>query len=119
MTKVLVSKRFLAGNRRSYRDQDTLNSAHDAYAFDRLMVTKETDPKDMEKLEKVEKKWAGMHVNKLAHLGCQSTNRVEGGHATLKSILTNAGGNLQKAYESVHKWYTGMVRNRANQFSGH
>jgi hypothetical protein len=57
------------------------------------------------------KKWAGMHVNKLAHFGCQSTNRVEGGHATLKTILSNAAGNLQKAYESIHKWYTGMVRN--------
>jgi hypothetical protein len=50
-----------------------------------------------------------MYVNKLAHLGSQSTNRVEGSHATLKSILTNAGGNLSTAFKSIDKWYLGMV----------
>jgi hypothetical protein len=67
------------------------------------MVTKDTEKKDVEKLKNLMKKWAGMHANKLAHFGCRSTNRVEGAHATLKTILVNSAGNLQKVYESVHQ----------------
>lgn len=60
-------------------------------------------------MDEFKTKWVGMDINKLAHLGSRSTNRVEGGHPTLKSILTNAGGNLSTAFKSIDKWYLGMV----------
>jgi hypothetical protein len=79
------------------------------------MKTDKTKKEDLDKMDKMKKKWAGMYVNKMAHFGCQSTNRVEGGHATMKSILSNASGSLQKAFESIHKWYTGMVGCQGNE----
>jgi hypothetical protein len=46
------------------------------------------------------------------HLGNRSTNRVEGAHAGLKAILSHSGGNMDKAFESIDKWYRGMVRKK-------
>lgn len=65
-------------------------------------------------MDELKTRWVGMYVNKLAHMGSRSTNRVEGAHATLKSILRNAGGNLCTAFKSIDKWYLGMVRIEKN-----
>jgi hypothetical protein len=80
------------------------------------MKTDETEAVNLGKVDVVVKKWAGMHANKLAHFGCRSTNRVEGAHATLKTILVNAGGNLKTVYQSIDKWYMGMVRRLTRKY---
>jgi hypothetical protein len=37
---------------------------------------------------------------------------VEGAHAGLKAILRHSGGNMDKAFESIDRWYHGMVKKK-------
>jgi hypothetical protein len=57
----------------------------------------------------MKEKWVGAYTNLLPHLGNTSTNRVEGAHAALKSILLHSGGGIDTAFDSIDKWYRKMV----------
>ncbi|SAL99344.1 hypothetical protein [Absidia glauca] len=60
----------------------------------------------MDRMMKHKIKWVGVYTNKLAHFGCVTTNRVEGSHATLKTRVTKANGNLDKVFVELDRWYS-------------
>jgi hypothetical protein len=61
------------------------------------------------RMMKLKHKWVGVYVHKIAHFGNCTTNRVEGAHATLKTILSNANGNLDKAFGEINRWFRRIV----------
>ncbi|KAG2215582.1 hypothetical protein INT45_006814 [Circinella minor] len=82
------------------------NKAIDKY---KEIAQKARKPEDVikyldEKLE-VREKWVGTDIAYVKHFGNNSTNRVEGSHANLKSSIQSSSGNLYSVFEQIDEYY--------------
>ncbi|KAG2221359.1 hypothetical protein INT45_012405 [Circinella minor] len=82
------------------------NKAIDKY---KEIAQKARKPEDViqylyEKL-KVREKWVGTDIAYVKHFGNNSTNRVEGSHANLKSSIQSSSGNLYSVFEQIDEYY--------------
>ncbi|KAG2214028.1 hypothetical protein INT45_001991 [Circinella minor] len=82
------------------------NKAIDKY---KEIAQKARKPEDVikyldEKLE-VREKWVGTDIAYVKHFGNNSTNRVEGSHANLKSSIQSSSANLYSVFEQIDKYY--------------
>ncbi|KAG2227155.1 hypothetical protein INT45_003885 [Circinella minor] len=116
LCKVHMRRNFRTKLRNSFDVKDDYENLEKAVNFlmtdqyvDQLSAQKARKPEDVikyldEKLE-VREKWVGTDSAYVKHFDNNSTNRVEGSHANLKSSIQSSSGNLYSVFEQIDEYY--------------